>query len=173
MFRVRDEQLRTFDTQLNDRFVDDLLADLTPKLSQQMRVDRNRLRSSIVGWISDARKLGLRSDDAITRFVEKYAIRQAYREQIQVRLVSYLLLYHEPLAKGLNVKAHAAEVTELAAKTGITQDEGIAWLATILLYRPGHQDAGWVTRVLSRSDLPEEVRVAQVHQEAVKRGWIR
>ncbi len=108
------------------------------------------------------------------------AISRAYREDLVRRLARYLEIHEPDLAAGVDLPAFADSAVDLASKHAIREEEGIAWLATILLSaRRAKQPVDWMDALLDRLEKatngtvpPEEDRLSQVHAEAAKRGIV-
>lgn len=128
----------------------------------------------MLGWIADARRWGFNADPEMIRYVDFCAQTQSRREPLETRLRTYLRLYHERLLGGLDEQALVRTVMQFASRHKVYEDEGIAWLAVIVLsgYQVGDSDWGWMGPILDQSSLEEEARVLQVHQQAMVRGWI-
>ena len=105
------------------------------------------------------------------------AFDEAHRQDIANRLVAYLHLHHADIIQDLDLDEFAWRVVLFAESYKIVEDEGIAWLAAVLLAgrRTDAGDMGWVVpllRDLELRGLPEEERLHHIHEEAVKRGWL-
>lgn len=106
------------------------------------------------------------------------AIGKAYRDDFVRRLTRYLEEHQPDLAEGADLRAVANQALSLAAKHAIAEEEGITWLAAILLANlRAKQPAEWIGALLDRLERPssgavpsEEERLTAVHEEAVSRG---
>ena len=108
------------------------------------------------------------------------AIGKAYREDFVRRLTRYLAVHQPDLAEGADLRAVANQALSLAAKRAITEEEGITWLAAILLANlRAKQPVEWIDALLERLEKPasgpvpsEEDRLTAVHREAERRGVV-
>jgi len=108
------------------------------------------------------------------------AIGRAYREDFARRLARYFEAYKPDLAAGVDLRAFATSTIDFAAQRGILEEEGITWLATILLSaRRAKQPTDWIGPLLERLQKPnngavppEEERLLEVHREAQRRGVV-
>ncbi len=106
------------------------------------------------------------------------AIGKAYREDFVRRLTRYLAEHQPDLAEGADLRAVANQALSLAANHAIAEEEGITWLAAILLANHrARQPVEWIDTLLERlrrptsgAVPPEEERLTAIHQEAVSRG---
>jgi signal transduction histidine kinase len=170
MFEIRSEQLQALGYKSFTDFVSNLAAQLKVKLGARLLHSQEELRRDVAFWVMDAKKWGLRRDKSIARYVESCAVSQGRRENLETRLATYLRLNYSNLLNGVDIRQFVSSVLLLARQASVKEEEGVAWLALIVLHIRG--DANWVLEVLNHPGEDEERRVLRVHQEAVRRGWI-
>jgi hypothetical protein len=171
--QIRSEQMAAFEDSASEAFLRRVVTGLRAKYADRVPASDAELRISAAGWIKDAQCWGFKTESEIIRYVSSVAERHGRREPIETRLAIYLQLHHEPLLAGVDLQAFVPMVLQLASEHQIREDEGVAWLAAILLSgrRRGETDASWLEAVLDSSDGNEETRLLQVHQQAAARGW--
>jgi hypothetical protein len=174
MLNIRNEQLEALTKQTRIGLANELVAQLRTKLPAAVSIDEQKLKNSILAWIEDAQLLGLRCDKNIRQFVMSRAVCQGYREDLHTRLLTYLRLHHSDRLHAVNPNDFVDEALRLASKCDVKQEEGITWLAVIMLHNPADGDLKWIEEALRQEKSGnEEQRILAVHQEAARRGWIR
>jgi len=133
MLKIRQEQMEVFEQATFEHFVCRIMEQVRSKYSDRLPALDTELRESVTAWITDARRWGFSTDSAITRYVDFCAQTQGQREPIETRLKTYLRLYHENLLGGVDAQEFGRTVMQLAARHKVHEEEGIAWLAVILL----------------------------------------
>lgn len=175
MLTIRSEQLKVFeDTALND-FVLRMMEHLRRSFADRVPSSDERLRSSIVGWREDAQEWGLRGDPQIVRYLESRAREDGEREPLESRLPRYLRLHYENMLAGVDLDHFVKDAMAFAAQHHVREEEGITWLAVILLAgrRSHDRDDRWIQGILDQeAHSSEEARMRLVHDGAARRGWI-
>lgn len=174
MFVIRSHHVEAFEETWLEDFVSRLIVELRGKYSNAVPDSDDLLRESIIGWINDARIWGLHHEKPIARYVESCARFQGHRLSLEERLQTYLELYHENLVIGVELQPFVQSVLSLAARYGICADEGITWLAVVLLAQKRclDRDDRWLHTILQDTGKHEEQRLLDVHEKAIARGWI-
>ena len=174
MLHIRKEQMDILEQSTFDRLTDSIMEQIRSKYSDRVPESDVELRHSIVGWIEDAHQWGFKTDDDVTQYVNFCARTQGRREPIELRLQTYLQIYHERLLGRVDVQNFVRTVMHIAAQYSVRADEGVAWLAVILLagQQKGDTNRNWIESILSQPHVSEEAKLFQVHQQATARGWI-
>jgi hypothetical protein len=173
MFKIRKEQKAALSQATLDSFRDRMVLNLKLKFGDKLVASDEALRRSVQIWIQDAERWGLRSERGKIKYVESCVATQGSYQPFETRLVTYLRLYHEPLLPGVDLEKFTSEVVRLGSDHGIREEEGLTWLAAILLAgrRTREVDYSWIHSILSQPD-DEESRLQRVHEGAIHRGWI-
>lgn len=137
-------------------------------------VSEIHLRMDVAAWTEDARRWGLSSTPTIERYVETMAISQGRRQALEQRIEGFLTIYHPQLVSSVNVQKFLAPLMAFATEHRIFEDEGITWLSVIVLAGVSRgADSGWISEALSISTGNDELRLQQLHDGAVARGWLQ
>ena len=173
-FPIRAEQMAIFEQTASEDWTQGLAKEVKSKYPNRLPANDENLLKSVTAWIADARLWGFRTEAEIKRYVHSCVQTQGQRDPIETRLQTYLNLHHENLLRGVDVQHFAHTATQFALRHRVYQEEGVAWLAVILLagYRKGDFNPAWIDPILDQPKVTEESRVLQVHQNAIARGWI-
>lgn len=174
MLKITSTQLKTLEEVSQSLFIKRVAAHLRKHHSQHLPSSESELEHSIQEWVQDARIQGLREDEPTLKYIESCAVLQGRKEPLATRLSVYLSIHHDSWIQRVDVNSFVATVIDLAAAYHIGQEEGVTWLAVIML--AGHQqpspDFHWISSVLAKESLGEEARLHRAHEEARRRGWI-
>ena len=171
---IRERQMDPLFDDWNDRWINTLVHSVRAAYPDRVPSTDAELRQSVEGWLNDARASGLKEKRSSERYVMSRAWIEGERPPLASRLRDYLATYQPHLIEGVAVDGFAKSAVAFAAENNVIEEEGVTWLAVILLSgrQKGDWDMGWVKQVLTRRG-PEENRVRAVHDEAVVRGWVR
>jgi hypothetical protein len=174
LLTIRLKQIRVFDETLYTDLVRRLTATLRQTWPDRVPAADEELKQSIEGWIADARCCGLYSYGHIERYVRSRAQLEGKRAPLNERLAVYLRMNHDDLLAGVDAAKFVQRVIHFAARHNVHAEEGVTWLALILLagHKRSGKDYGWINELLDHPNLSEEERVHRVHLSAVQRGWI-
>lgn len=174
MLKIPKEQMEVFEAASDESLIRSLMKQVRSSSYDHVPASDSELRESVIGWIGDARRWGFSTNSAITRYVDLCAQTQGQREGLETRLETYLRLYHEELLHGLELQKFVQNVIQFATQNKVHEEEGIAWLAVILLAgrARGDLDRRWIISILDQPTITEEDRVLQVHRQAISKGWI-
>ncbi len=178
VFIVRNAQMQVFEQEARESFILRAIKHLRRQVPTKVAPTDEELRPSVEGWIEDARVWGFRTEPDILRYVTMVAEQFGQREPLENRLQVFLRLYHEQLTTGVDLAQFAPSLIAFAHAHNILADEGVAWLATLVLAgrAKGNQDMRWIGAFLDGRPgdpvLPEEERMHEVHRQAIARGWV-
>ena len=174
MLTIRKEQMRALDQVANEAFCQRLIGMLRAQVADRLPASQHDLEHSVKGWVADARLWGLMTEHRISGYVLSRARATGKRDPLEERLQVYLQMYRPDLTRGMDVPAFAHAVVGFAIKHRVREEEGVTWLAVILLSArtKGWCEVRWVEDILGRAGVAEEARLLEVHREAERRGWI-
>lgn len=178
VFTIRNAQMQVFEREARESFILRAMKHLRRQVPTKIAPTDEELRPSVEGWIEDARIWGFRTEPDILRYVTMVAEQFGQREPLGNRLQVFLRLHHEPLTTGVDLAQFAPSLITFARAHNILADEGVAWLATLVLAgrAKGNQDMRWIGAVLDGRPgdpvRPEEERMHEVHRQAITRSWV-
>jgi hypothetical protein len=174
MFTMLKEQMDVLEDASFQAFIEHLMAHLRQNHPAHLPATDELLRPMVLAWVDDARRWGIHTESLLFRYVEACAVNQGQRETLENRLLTYLQLYHPNLLAGMDGPTFVRQALDFAAQYQVKEEEGITWLAVILLSgkRHGRTDDGWIRSILKTPRLSEETRLTMLHEGALSRGWL-
>jgi hypothetical protein len=171
---IRNDQMHVFDRSASEDFLLRTVQDVKSRYRDRLPESDAEIRESVSGWITDARRWGFMDEGAIIRYVNFCAATWGRREPIEIRLQTYLRLYHEDLAAKASLPECTSEAMRIANLGGVREEEGVAWLSVILLAgrATGDSNTKWIEQILDQPGIDEERKLQMVHQQAIGRGWL-
>ncbi len=170
--------MNALDAKANEDLCERLMLELRRRFPANPAADPE-LRQTIREWMNDARIWGFNTDAAVTDYVVLCARQIGTREPLEARLEVYLQLHQERLVEGVDLRQFCPAMVTFARAHNILADEGVAWLASIILAGLAKNDRqlNWIAGILDDKDpdhanVAEETRLYAVHDQAVLRGWV-
>ncbi|MBI1833064.1 MAG: hypothetical protein HYR84_16615 [Planctomycetes bacterium] len=156
---------------ITDRWVARLRAECPDRLPASDEV----LKTSITGWVEDARAIGINSEKGIWAYVENAARTEGTRAPLEVRLVQFVRSSYPGLAARWDVSLLVTQCLRLCNEHGIVEEEGAAWLAAIMVATSPaeHQNWIWLNAALASDKSDAESKLKRAHGEAQARGCIK
>jgi len=174
MITLRQEQFDAMTSAYLQPTVGRWIARLREQWPDRLPDSDELLQASVIGWIEDARVFGINSEKGIWAYVESAARADGVRPSLETRLVGYLEDIYPVQAARCDVTRLVTECLRLSSAHSIVDEEGIAWLASLMIAAPPAASGtwGWLDKLLAQTPGGVEAKLMVVQREMQARGWI-